>query len=291
MNEETTEDYLAAGRLAAKVIRKGAARISPGASLLEVVECTEAMVTDEGAALAFPLNISSNEDAAHDTASPGDERTFSKHDLVKIDLGIQVNGYIADTAMTVDLGKNDLLMEASMAALESAIAMIRPGITAGEVGAAVQQEIERRGYRPVANLTGHGLAQYNLHAPPSIPNIAVSGGAVIEEGMVIAIEPFATTGTGHVSERSRVEIFQQLVVKPVRMKSARQVMETSRKAHGLPFARRWIRSDKADIALRSLVRSNILRPFPVLHDVEGSLVSQHEHTVIVTGDGCIVTTR
>jgi len=291
MNEEMMEEYLAAGRLAAEVLRKGAARISPGASLLEVVESTEAMITDKGGAIAFPLNISLNEDAAHDTASSGDERTFAKHDLVKIDLGIQVNGYIADTAMTVDLGENDLLVEASRAALERAIGMIRPGITVGEVGAAVQQEIEGRGYRPVANLTGHGLAEYNLHAPPSIPNIAVSGGAVIEEDMVIAIEPFATTGTGHVSERSRVEIFQQLAVKPVRMKSARQVMEISRMAHGLPFARRWIRSDKADIALRSLVRSNILRPFPVLHDVAGSLVSQHEHTMIVTSDGCIVTTR
>ena len=121
-------------------------------------------------------------------------------------LGLQIDGYIADTATTVDLGNNALLLEASREALEAAIQVVRPGVTAGELGAIVQNEIERRGYRPIANLTGHGLDQYVLHRDPTIPNIAINGGTVLEEGMAFAIEPFATTGSGRVGEKTRVEI-------------------------------------------------------------------------------------
>ena len=109
--------------------------------------------------------------------------------------------------------------------------------------------------------------------------------------MAFAIEPFATTGSGRVSERSRVEIYQQIATKPTRLPSARKVLEHARKHRGLPFARRWVMDEKADLGLSTLVRAQILRGYPVLHDVAGSLVSQAEHTMIVTEDGCVVTTR
>jgi methionyl aminopeptidase len=291
MNDTILDRYTEAGALAAGVLRRGAALVKEEASLLDVVERIEEMVREEGGDLAFPLNISFNEDAAHDTATPGDGRTFARGDLVKVDLGVHVDGYIADTAMTVDLGDHGLLVEASRAALEAAIAAVRPGITAGEVGAAIQHEIEARGYRPVANLTGHGLARYDLHSRPTIPNVGIPGGAVIEEGMVFAIEPFATTGSGRVSEGQRVEIYRQIAARPARLPSAKRILDLARRSRGLPFARRWVAGDKVDIGLATLVRSGTLHAFPVLHDVPGSFVSQAEHTMIVTEDGCIVTTR
>jgi methionyl aminopeptidase len=291
MDDEVYDAYRKAGALARKVLRRGAGLVKEGASLLEMVEETEAMVIDEGAQLAFPLNVSLNEAAAHDTAMPGDERTFSRGDLVKVDLGVQVDGYIADTAMTVDLGDHAELVEASRAALEAAIATVRPGITAGELGAVIQAKIEESGYKPVANLTGHGLDRYDLHTKPTIPNIAMVGGAFIEEGMVFAIEPFATTGSGRISEATRVEIYQQIAARPARLPSAKRVLETARPRRGLPFSRRWVPGDKVEIGLATLVRSGILHPFPVLHDVPGSFVSQAEHTLIVTAEGCEVTTR
>jgi methionyl aminopeptidase len=119
----------------------------------------------------------------------------------------------------------------------------------------------------------------------------MSGGAVIEEGMVFAIEPFATTGSGRVTEAARVEIYQQIAARPARLPSAKRVLETARPRRGLPFSRRWVPGDKVDIGLMNLVRSGILHPFPVLHDVPGSFVSQAEHTLVVTADGCEVTTR
>ncbi len=291
MNEDIFENYHDAGVLAAKILRHGAQSIRIGGSYLELVESIEEEVLEEGAALAFPLNLSLNEDAAHDTASPGDERIFVKGDVAKLDLGVQIDGYIADTATTIDLGNNSLLLDASEQALGSAIKAVRPGATAGELGAAIQKEIEGRGYRPISNLTGHGLDRYILHRSPTIPNIGINGGVTLEEGMVFAIEPFASTGSGHVGEKTRKEIYSQLSQKPVRTPAARTIMNTIKDRHGLPFARRWLSGKKLDIALPGLVRSQVLHAYPVLSDIPGSLVSQHEHTVIVTDEACIVTTR
>jgi len=291
MKEDVFEKYRDAGVLAAKILRSSSQRIHIGASYLDLVESIEEQVREEGAELAFPLNLSLNEDAAHDTASPGDVRVFTKGDVAKLDLGVQLDGYIADTATTIDLGNNSLLLEASEQALESALKLVRPGATSGELGAAIQKEIESRGYRPISNLTGHGLDRYILHGQPTIPNVGISGGVVLEEGMVFAIEPFATTGSGHVGEKTRKEIYSQVSQKPVRIPAARTILKKVKDRHGLPFARRWLNEKKLDITLPALVRSQVLHVYPVLSDIPGSLVSQHEHTVIVTSDGCIVTTR
>jgi methionyl aminopeptidase len=291
MKEDIFEKYRDAGILAAKILRSSSQRIRVGASYLDLVESIEEQVKEEGAELAFPLNLSLNEDAAHDTASPGDERVFTRGDVAKLDLGVQLDGYIADTATTIDLGNNSLLLEASEQALESALKLVCPGATAGELGSAIQKEIESRGYRPISNLTGHGLDRYILHRQPTIPNVGISGGVVLEEGIVFAIEPFATTGSGHVGEKTRKEIYSQVSQKPVRIPAARTILKKVKDRHGLPFARRWLNEKKLDITLPALVRSQILHVYPVLSDIPGSLVSQHEHTVIVTCDGCIVTTR
>lgn len=291
MKDEIFEKYRQAGQLAAKILKGGAKEIRIGAPYLEIVESIESQVVKEGAGLAFPLNLSLNEDAAHDTASPKDSRVFAKGDVAKLDLGIQIDGYIADTAITVDLGTNALLAEASREALEAAIRRIRPGVSVGALGAAIQNEIESRGYRPISNLTGHGLGQYVLHRSPTIPNVGIKGGMTLEEGMVFAIEPFASTGSGHVTEKSRREIYAQISPKPVRIPSGRAIMDKIRDRRGLPFSRRWVNEKKTDIILPALVRSQVLRVYPVLSDIPGSLVSQAEHTVIVTEDGCVVTTR
>ena len=291
MKDEIFDKYQEAGLIAAKILRDGAKEIRIGTPYLDIVESIESRVSVEGAALAFPLNLSLNEDAAHDTASPGDTRIFARGDVAKLDLGVQVDGYIADTATTIDLGVNSLLVEASRQALEDAITIIRPGITAGDLGRVVQSAIESRGYRPISNLTGHGLDRYILHRSPTIPNIGINGGMVLEEGMVFAIEPFATTGSGHVMEKTRREIYSQISQKPVRIPAGRVILEKIRDRHGLPFSRRWLNEKRMDLALSTLIRSQVLHVYPVLSDIPGSVVSQAEHTIIVTADGCIVTTR
>ena len=207
LDDDVVDAYIEAGRLAKKRLEIAASMVKPDVLILDVVESTEQAIKDDGADIAFPVNISVNEAAAHDTASFGDERVFAKGDVVKVDLGVLVNGYIADTAMTVDLGDHAKLVEASRNALNTAASMVKPGVRTGEIGAAVQAEIEKLGYHPVANLTGHGLGYYHLHGIPTFPNVAVSGGTVLEEGMTFAIEPFATTGSGHVTGAPRTEIY------------------------------------------------------------------------------------
>lgn len=291
MNDEIMDQYREAGRLARKIINTAAQWIVTDASVADTADAICLMVGDEGAGLAFPPNISLNEAAAHDTAGPGDDRIFENGDLVKLDIGLHLNGYIADTALTIDLGNHAPLVEASRAALDAAIALAKPGTAAGEIGSAVQETITGRGFKPVANLTGHGLDRYSLHAPPTIPNIGSGGGMILKEGMVIAIEPFASTGNGRVSEGNRVEIFSQITVKPIRLPAGRKILEEIRDRRGLPFARRWLKTNRADLALTALIRQGVIRSYPVLQDVPGSFVSQAEDTIIITEDGCIVTTR
>jgi methionyl aminopeptidase len=290
VNDESFEAYLEAGRIAHRILNLGAGMVRPGASLLETVEAVEGMVLEAGAGLAFPLNCSLNDAAAHDTASEGDERVFAADDLVKLDLGVHLDGYVADTAVTVDLGDHGRLVDAARAGLDAAIALARPGVAAGALGAAIQAAIEGHGYRPVANLTGHGLDRYVLHGPPSVPNVGHPGGAVLVEGQVVAIEPFASTGSGLVSEAARAEIYGQIATRPIRLPLARQAFELVRERQGMPFSRRWLFLPRREIALATLVRQGVFRTYPVLHDLPGSFVAQAEHTLIVLEDGCVVTT-
>ena len=190
------ENFAKAGKVAAEVLREAPKLVMPGESYLDVVESLEKMIVDGGARPAFPANISINEIDAHFTPEAGSEALLGETDLVKIDIGAHVDGCIGDCALTVDLsGEHGKLCEASKAALEAAVASIKPGMAVGEVGAAIEKEISARGYRPIENLTGHKIEPYLLHAGQEIPNIASQGGYEIQEGDVFAIESFASAGS------------------------------------------------------------------------------------------------
>ena len=141
------------------------------------------------------------------------------------------------------------------------------------------------------NLTGHGVDVYDAHTGPSVPNRAVESGVELQVGDVLAIEPFATTGTGKVSEGTDTEIYEVVGEGSVRDRRARQLLEDLEQFDGLPFAARWLDSSRAEMSLRRLEMADIVRSYPVLKEDEGELVSQDEHTVIVTEDGCEITTN
>ena len=262
MDDEVYDAYHEAGALANKLLNRAASMVKEGASLLEMVEAVEAMVVEEGAILAFPLNVSFNEAAAHDTAMPGDERVFSRGDLVKVDLGVAIDGYIADTAMTVDLGDHGALVEASRAALEAAIAAVRRGRNR-RTGAAIQAAIEERGYQSVANLRPRP-DHYNLHGSPMIPNVAISGGASRRREW-LRTELFATTGrTGPEAPRGDLPTDRRLPGPPFAGGP-----RSSPAAPGPPVLPPLIPGTRSRLAGHA--RPNgILHP-PVLHDEPGSL--------------------
>ncbi|WP_292462906.1 type II methionyl aminopeptidase [Methanolobus sp.] len=292
MTDEILEKYFKAGRILSQVRSEAKDRIKVGTSMLEVADFVEKRTVELGAdGSAFPCNLSRNDEAAHATPLPGDETVFGA-DVVKLDLGVHVDGYIADSAITVDLtgGYGDLV-KASEAALHAAIDTVKNGVTTSEIGAAIEDAITSHGFKPIGNLTGHGLAQYIPHASPSVPNRRIGGGSLLHTGDAIAIEPFATDGAGKVTDGSLTEIFQVIRSKPVRLPAARQLLKDLEPYRTLPFARRWLQGDKLDYSLLQLEKAGIVHSFPVLKEVAGGMVSQTEHTLIVTDDGCHVTTK
>jgi methionyl aminopeptidase len=291
METEILENYRKAGRILAEVLAKARPRVELGASLLDVANFVEDAIRSRGAIPAFPCNISLDRNAAHYTPSPLDSARFGEN-MVKLDVGVHVDGYIADAAITVDLGGHESLVEASHVALEAALEIIRPGIDTAQIGKAIEDVITGYGYKPVYNLTGHGLSRYLAHDEPAVPNRAMEKGTVLKDGDVIAIEPFATNGSGRISEALINEIYGFSAFRPVRLPAARTLLkEISESYKTLPFARRWLKGERAEYALMQLLRSGAVHRYPVLWEIEGALVSQAEHTVVVLDKGCEVITR
>ena len=190
MNDEGLEKTRRAGKIAAACREWARGAIRPGVELRFVLETIESMIREAGAAPAFPAQTSRNECAAHYCSSPEDTMVYEEGDVVKVDMGVHVDGWIADTACTVDLsdgGKNADLIGASADALAAAISLVEPGRPVSEIGAAVERTITKAGFEPVRNLTGHGLDRWKVHCAPQIPSYGERGGQRLEEGSVIAI--------------------------------------------------------------------------------------------------------
>ncbi|MFZ2498100.1 MAG: type II methionyl aminopeptidase [Methanosarcina sp.] len=288
--QEILEKYREAGSILKIVRTEAVEMVKVGNSLLKVAEFVENRTIELGGRPAFPCNISRNEEAAHATPKAGDSDIFGK-DMVKLDLGVHVDGYIADSAVTVDLSGNSDIVKAAEEALAAAIDLARPGITTGKIGAAIENSIRSYGLNPIVNLTGHGLSRYEAHDNPSVPNRHMEGGVILKEGDVLAIEPFATNGAGIVHDGSWAEIYSLIRKKPVRMPVVRNVLKQVEEYKELPFAKRWLESDKLEFALIQLEKAGILHAYPVLLESAGGLVAQAEHTIIITKDGCEVTTK
>ena len=291
MNDIELDNYLEAGRIAKNVLHSCAAEIKPDVLHADIFDMVLDRIDAAGSLPSFPPNISVNECAAHDTPSPLDERIFSKGDLVKLDIGTQIEGYIADTAVSVNLGEHDKLLEASKSALEAAITIIKPRLQVSEIGKVVEETITSFGYQPIINLTGHALGRYSLHHGLSIPNTGSFGTSILQTDDVIAIEPFATSGSGRVHETSRREIYQVVGDAPVRSPTARKILQKANEMHGFPFSRRWLGIPRSELAIPALTHQGNLYEYHVLSDVPGSFVSQFEHTVIVTEEESIITTK
>jgi len=262
----------------------------------DVLEGVEERIAQAGAAPAFPAQSSRNSIAAHYCSPPNDETSYEEGDCVKVDVGVHVDGYIGDTACTVDLssdGRWAALLKASSDALTAAIAAMEPGIRAGEIGAAVERTINAAGFEPVRNLTGHGLARWKVHTAPQIPNYGERGGGRISVGSVIAIEPFASTGRGYIHEKGKAEVFM-MSRPPMRAKGLdKGVLRAIQSWRGLPFARRYFVDFPAkavEETFAKLARQGSLVRYPPLVEEDGVMVAQTEHSMYVGNDGIEILT-
>ena len=268
--------------------------MSAGKSSLELANAIEILIRERGGQCAFPVNIGINEVAAHYTPSKDNDMRFKERDIVKIDVGAHVEGYPADTSITVEVGtrKHTQLIRCAEDALGVCIEMAAPGTSMSAIGSAVERVIRSAGYRPVQNLTGHSMERFNLHAGLSIPSIETKDKTAIEEGMVLAIEPFSTTGVGRVDGKGRGSIFR--IVRDRRAPAdVEQLFLRMRQRFGpFPFAGRWCDELDRDAGtlLQKMIRLGMIMSYPVLSEVAGGVVAQAEHSVIVTSNGCRVLT-
>ncbi len=294
MDEETIKKYIEAGKIAKKAIEVSKKAVKPSASILETAEKIESEIIKNSGQIAFPTNISINSIAAHDTAFPNDARVFKDDDIIKIDIGVHIDGYIADTATTISFNNNRSdMLKASETALKNALKIACPGANIGEIGGVIEETIRSFGYKPVSNLSGHYLGQYTIHTGTSIPNIKTSTNVTLKEGDAIAIEPFATDGAGAIRDGSRATIYRFIQNRPIRLQAARKLLAVAQKSYStLPFAARWVKDPQGfmlETALGQLVQAGALHEYPVLKEIGGGTVTQAEHTVLVL-DKPIVTT-
>jgi methionyl aminopeptidase len=285
---EELDRWRAAARISARARAVGVRAAVPGASRREVAEAIEAAIRAEGAEPAFPANISRNVEAAHYTPSPDDEERLEVGDLVKVDVGAHLDGAIADTAQTVEVGgghRHDGLRAAVQEAVEAGIAEVRAGVRVDALSRAIERAIHARGLRPVRNLTGHTIERYLLHAGKAIPNVSGASAERLEAGEIVAIEPFATNGAGAIRNGPFGNIVRfRADPGPSNPVAARWFQ----RFRTLPFTLRWV--PPAERAEFPKLRRR-LQTYPVFVEEGDGLVAQAEHTVLVGESGAEVLTR
>lgn len=292
------QDYITAGKIAAEIREIARKKYHVGSTLFEICESIENEIVKKGGKCAFPVNTSLNEIAAHYTAEPNDQKIIQDTDLLKIDLGVQINGYIADTAVTVCYDPRfDYLIQAAEAALKDAISMIRTGVKSSDVGKTIENTIKQMGGIPIANLSGHSLEQYTIHAGKSIPNVWSIGSFSFLPTEAYACEPFVTTrdGLGFVREGKTRNIFSLVSRKRTKDPECDKLIDYIwEKFNMLPFALRWLLSHwdekTARNLLEKLTKYKVVRSYPVLIEANGQRVAQAEHTFIPQENGVTITT-
>jgi methionyl aminopeptidase len=266
--------------------------------IIDVCEKAEGLIRKKGGKPAFPCNVSINEVAAHYTSPPGDKSLIPLNSLVKVDMGVHVDGYVTDTAFTACFNPDYMSMvDAAESALKVGIDNIRADVSPGKIGGFIENVIKNRGFKPISNLTGHSVGRYLIHAGTSIPNVSQISLAKFKEGDVFAIEPFVTLpdAGGAVEDRPMKTIFRLVKAKSAKTPNAKKMLKYIEENFvTLPFAERWLEDvlpwDKCREAFRELVSSKAIMGYPVFVEITGKVVAQAEHTVLIKEEGCAVLT-
>ncbi|MGQ0772704.1 MAG: type II methionyl aminopeptidase [Nitrososphaerota archaeon] len=292
------DDYVRAGKIASEVRELARKKEWVGKTLYEICETVESEIKSRGGKCAFPVNTSLNEIAAHYTAEPNDQKILSGSDLIKIDLGVQINGFIADTAVSVSYDPEfEVLVQTAEEALKNAMVMVKEGTKSSDIGRTIEKTVKQYGLKPIANLSGHSLGQYTIHAGRSIPNMWSIGSFPLSAKEAYACEPFVTTakGLGFVRDGKTKNIFGLVTRKKTKNENANALADYIwDNFNTLPFALRWITKERDEKETRplleELVRNKIVRAYPVLVEANSQRVAQAEHTFIPTDGGALVTT-
>jgi methionyl aminopeptidase len=297
-DEEALEKFRLSGKILRNTREEMKLFVRENMPIVQVCEKAEKLIREKGGKPAFPCNVSINEVAAHYTSPPNDERRIPEKAIVKVDIGVHVDGYVTDTAFTACFNPEYKSMaDAAEHALKVAIANIHPEMATSKIGGIIENDIKNRGFKPIANLTGHSVGRYLIHAGTSIPNVAQFSLTKVKAGEVYAIEPFVTLpeAVGRVEDGSEIAIFRLVKAKSVKNPYAKQLLKhIEDNFKTLPFAERWLKGvvpkEQHREAFKELLASKTLMGYPIFVEVSRKPVAQAEHTVLITGDSCEILT-
>lgn len=293
--QDEIEKWMKAGKICAQVKEYAMPLIKRDAKLLEVAEKIESKILELGGKPSFPVNIGINEKAAHFTPFHDDTTIFSE-DLVKLDFGVALEGFITDNAVTIDLTKNKRyakIITATEQAFQEASKLAIPNTPVNKIGSKIHEIITKAGFSPIRNLSGHEIKPFIIHAGITIPNYDNGNTQRLKDGMIISIEPFATTGVGEVIDGKTSGDFRLVEKKPTRDLFTRQVLEFIDKEYStMPFASRWLVKKfgtKVLFTIKQLEQSGVLHNYKELVEKSKAPVSQHENTILVAEKPTVLT--
>jgi len=297
-DKEELEKFRLSGQILRETREEMKLLVHENMPIIQVCEKTEALIREKGGKPAFPCNVSINEVAAHYTSPPNDERKIPEKALVKVDLGVHVDGYVTDTAFTACFNPDYKDMQsAAEHALKTAIDSIHSEMATSKIGGIIENAIKNRGFKPISNLTGHSVGRYLIHAGTSIPNVSQMSFTKVKAGEVYAIEPFVILleAVGRVDDGSETSIFRLVKAKSVKNPYAKQMLKyIEDNFRTLPFAERWLKgvvpNDQHRAAFKELFSIKALMGYPVFVEVSRKPVAQAEHTVLIQENGCEVLT-
>jgi methionyl aminopeptidase len=285
-----------AGKIAQEIKKFIRPQLKVGTNVFNLINSAEAKIIELGGGWAFPINVSINNIAAHYTSPiKDDELTINEGDIVKIDLGVHVEGYIVDTAFTVsfnDEASLENIIQATEVALEAAKMLAKPKINTREIGKKIEGIVKGFKFNPIKELGGHQIERWIVHGKKQLPEMGNQGGDVMEEGEVFAIEIFASTGEGSVHNTNASYIYELNPYAgrvPLRRKTSKQILGHINKNYKtLPFAERWLAKDfRMGVAfgLQELIQQGKIQVHYVLAEKKGEFVAQSEETILITEDG------
>jgi methionyl aminopeptidase len=297
-DEDAIAKFQRSGRILKETRETIKDHVHENALVVDICEKAEGLIREKGGQPAFPCNVSINEVAAHYTSPPGDKSTIPEKALVKVDIGVHVDGYVTDTAITVALNPEHAnLVNAAKDALEKAIESIKPDISTSKIGTIIERTIKAHGLKPISNLTGHQVGRYLVHAGTSIPNVSQLFASRIKLGLVYAIEPFVTLAdaAGRVEDGKETTIYRYIKSRSLKTTDAKQLLKhVEENFKTLPFAERWligiVPSEHHKEAFKELITSKAIAGYPVFVEASKKPVAQAEHTVLIVKDGCVILT-
>lgn len=311
------EDFRKGAEIHRRVRHKAQSSIKPGMTMTEIADLIENSVRNYASAdhtlkagIGFPTGLSINHVAAHYTPNAGDKNVLKQNDVMKVDIGVHVNGRICDSAFTMAFnneGRYDNLLQAVKEATNTGIKEAGIDVRLNDIGGAIQEvmesyEVELDGkvypVKCIENLNGHNIGDFVIHSGKTVPIVANGDMTKMEEGETFAIETFGTTGNGYVlteGEVSHYALNQDISDLTPPTDRAKSLLKTIQSNFGtLPWCRRYLDrtgEDKYLLALNQLVRAGIVEDYPPLVDIKGSYTAQFEHTILLHPDRKEVVTR